>query len=352
MRLRLVRIPQTERLSKTMTQITPPIDPSALDLIQASDRILLTGHIRPDGDCIGAQAALYPLLKSMGKQVFVYNSHEPESQFDYLRGEIPFEVHKDGNLPEHDLVILLDCSELSRTGDMAPVLEALPCKKMVIDHHVLPDVAWWDAAIVDTSASATGVLIYRLAQHLGFELPEVSRLGVFTSIVCDTGWFKYSNTDGETLRIASELVTQGLAPEKIYGSINQRKPEQHPIDVGRALNMLTYHAGGALATVTIPFEMNGASGNFDSEDVLDLLRSVEKVEVVLFIREIEPGLCKLSARSKTDYNVNLLARGFGGGGHVKASGATLKLSPSAAENALVAAAIEQARAAGCTGWTM
>lgn len=335
-----------------MTQTTLPIDQAALDLIQASTRILLTGHVRPDGDCIGAEAALYPLLKSMGKQVYIYNSHEPELQFDYLRDGVPFEVFQGGELPEHDLVILLDCSELSRTADMAPVLEALPCKKMVIDHHVLPETAWWDAAIVDTTASATGVLIYRLAEHLGYELPAVGRMGVFTSIVSDTGWFKYSNTDGETLRIAGELVASGLAPEKIYASIYQRKTREHPQDVGRALSLLTYHAGGALATVTIPLDADGDSGNFDSDDVLDLVRSVECVEVVLFIREVEPGVCKLSARSKTDYNVNQLARSFGGGGHVKASGASLKMSPVEAEKALVLAAIEQARNENLPGWEM
>ncbi len=335
-----------------MTQTTLPIDQAALDLILASDRILLTGHVRPDGDCIGAEAALYPLLKSLGKQVFVYNSHEPEVQFDYLRDGIPFEVFRGGSLPEFDLVILLDCSELSRTAEMAPILEASSCKKMVIDHHVLPETAWWDAAIVDTSASATGVLIYRLAKHLGYDFPPVGLKGVFTSIVSDTGWFKYSNTDGETLRIAGELVTRGLAPEQIYASIYQRKSNQHPQDVGKALRMLTYHAGGALATVTIPLDGAGDSDNFDSDDVLDLVRSVERVEVVLFIREVEPGICKLSARSKTDYNVNRLARSFGGGGHVKASGASLAMSPSDAEKVLVQAAIDQARDDGRPGWKM
>ncbi|MCP5020584.1 MAG: bifunctional oligoribonuclease/PAP phosphatase NrnA [bacterium] len=334
-----------------MTQNTPPIDQAAVDLIQASNRILLTGHVRPDGDCIGAEAALYPLLKSMGKRVHIYNSHKPEQQFDFLRDGVPFEIFQ-GELPEHDLVILLDCSELSRTADMAPVLEALPCKKMVIDHHVLPETAWWDAAIVDDSASATGVLIYRLAEHLGYELPAVGRMGVFTSIVSDTGWFKYSNTDGETLRIAGELVAKGLAPEKIYASIYQRKAREHPQDVGKALHMLTYHAGGALATVTIPLDAAGDSGNLDSDDVLDLLRSVECVEVVLFIREVEAGVCKLSARSKTDYDVNRLARTFGGGGHVKASGASLKMSPAEAEKVLVLAAIEQARNDSLPGWKM
>ncbi|MEZ6020598.1 MAG: hypothetical protein R3F17_10995 [Planctomycetota bacterium] len=99
-------------------------------------------------------------------------------------------------------MVLLDCTnEISRTDAMADRLEAAPSRKLVIDHHILPEEHWWDAAFVDTSASATGLLVYRLAQELDVPLDEAAaRLGVFTSIVADTGWFKYSNTDAETTR--------------------------------------------------------------------------------------------------------------------------------------------------------
>lgn len=323
---------------------------AALDVLLGSQRILLTGHVRPDGDCIGAQAALYGLLRSLGKQVSILNSHLPESQFDYLSREVPFEADQGGPVPDHDLVILLDCSELSRTQDLEPRLRAADSLKMVIDHHILPDEAWWDAAFVDTSASATGLLVYRLAERLGVELNSVGRLGVFTSIVSDTGWFKYSNTDAETLRIAGEIVAGGLAVEQVYAAIYQRKPAEHPTAVSSALQGLQYHANGHLATVSVPLDGDGRAPDLDSEDVLDIVRSVGKVDVVLFLREMQPGVCKLSARSKGVFDVNRLARGFGGGGHAKASGATLNTSLQDAQAQLVAAAIAQAQATGQVGW--
>ncbi len=327
-------------------------DQVAIDVLLASERILLTGHVRPDGDCIGAQAALYGVLQALGKQVTILNSHAPESQFDYLSREIPFGADRGDPVPDHDLVILLDCSELSRTQDLEPRLRAAPSKKMVIDHHILPEEPWWDAAFVDTTASATGLLVYRLAQRLGVPLTAQGRLGVFTSIVSDTGWFKYSNTDGETLKVAGELVEGGLAVEQVYSAIYQRKSAQHPTAVSEALRGLEYHASGHLATVSVPLDAQGRAPDLDSEDVLDLVRSVGEVDVVLFLREMQPGICKLSARSKGGFDVNRLARGFGGGGHAKASGASLNMPLSQAREQLVAAAIAQAEAegGGPAGW--
>ena len=333
-----------------MTHLTEA-DQAALDLIQSSQRFLLTGHVRPDGDCIGAQAALYGLLLSLGKEVRIVNSHQPESQFDYLSEEIPFEADDGGALPDHDVAVLLDCSELSRTQELEPRLRSASSKKLVIDHHILPDRPWWDAAFVDTSASATGLLVYRIAQHLGVELSTVGRMGVFTSLVSDTGWFKYSNTDGETLRVAGEIVGNDLQVEKIFGAIYQRKPADHPQAVSQALSGLEYHAQGRLATLCVPLLPDGRAPELDSEDALDLVRSVEQVDVVLFLRAMPSGLCKLSARSKGAFDVNRLARGFGGGGHAKASGATLSMELEEAKAQLVAAAIAQAQATGQSGWS-
>ncbi|MCP3918754.1 MAG: bifunctional oligoribonuclease/PAP phosphatase NrnA [bacterium] len=296
----------------------------ALDALRGARRVVLTGHERPDGDCIGAQAALSRVLTALGKHVRILNPDPPEGQFDYLSRECDYGVDDGGALPEHDLVVLLDCSELSRTGALANRFAEADSLKLVVDHHVLPPEAWWDAAFHDVSAAATGLLVYRIAGALGVALDEVAARGVFTSLVTDTGWFKYSNTDAESFRVAGELVESGVHPADLFATIYQRRSEDHPRLVGRVLDRLHYHADGRLALVDLPLAADGRAMDLETDDVLDLLRSVETVEVVLLVREIEKGICKLSARSKTDYNVNELARGFGGGGHVKASGATIR----------------------------
>lgn len=326
---------------------TPPVPQVVLDLVQDAQRILLTGHVRPDGDCIGAQAALAQLLAKLGKEVVILNPDPPESAFDYLGELVEYRAYEGGDVPEHDLLMLLDISELGRCGDLAEPLRAAPAKKLVVDHHVHHGEEWWDAALVDNTASATGVLVYRLAAALGLELDAGIAAGLFTSLVTDTGWFKYSNTDAETLRIASDLVDHGVEPHELFAAIFQRHPASLPHELGELLGRMEYHADNRLAVLTTSGPGDDLGGGSDL--LLDILRAVDAVEVVLFLRHIEGGRAKLSARSKRDFDVNALARRFGGGGHIKASGATLDGPFEDAHRALVAAALEELESQLATG---
>ena len=312
---------------------------AALDVLRSAERVLLTGHERPDGDCIGAQAALSRVLEAMGKKVWILNPGPPEPQYSYLSDECRYGSYTGQNLPVHDVVCLLDGGELSRTGALAEPLAKAPSKKVVIDHHIPPSEPWWDAVFADVTASATGLLVWRIAKALGVELDRVACEGVFTSMVTDTGWFKYSNTDAETLAVASEVVAAGVSPNRLYDLIFQRRRMVYPFQVSKALETVDYHADGRLAVVSIPFDEAMSSG-FETDDVLDLLRAVSSVEVVMLLRENSNGTCKLSARSKTEYDVNHLARRFGGGGHAKASGATLNGALGEMKAQLVEAALE------------
>jgi bifunctional oligoribonuclease and PAP phosphatase NrnA len=332
--------PVRARYPLTMSALSPPPIPSdVLNLIQNASHVLLTGHVRPDGDCIGAQAGLTRVLEALGKRVTILNPDPPESAFDYLSSEVAYGVYQGDAVPDHDLLVLLDISELERCGDLAAPLKAAPSKKLVIDHHVHHGAIWWDAALVDQSASATGVLVYRLAQALGVELDAVASRGLFTSLVTDTGWFKYSNTDAETLRVAGELVARGVDPSALYMSIFQRNDAGMPHEIGAQLRRLEYFADERLALLTT----DGTGEQFEggSDMLLDILRSVDSIEVVLSLRHTQDGRFKLSARSKRDFNVNALARRFGGGGHIKASGASLDGPFEAARAALVSAALEE-----------
>jgi len=310
----------------------------ALEVLRGARRVLLTGHERPDGDCVGAQAALARVLEALGKTAFILNPDPLEGRYDYLAKDCPYRTYTGGAVPEHDLTVLLDCSELSRCGKLAPVLERHPSKKLVIDHHPDPGERWWDAAYRDVGASATGLLVHRIARELNVPLDDVAASGVFTSIVTDTGWFRYSNTNAETFAVAAELVAAGVDPAQIYRAVFQRRSREHPKRVGEILGGVEYFADGRLAVVDVPLDGQRNQG-FESDDVLDLLRAVGHVEVVLLIRELDDGSCKLSARSKTAYDVNRLARRFGGGGHVKASGATLKGKLADVRSELIAAAV-------------
>ena len=314
---------------------------AALALLRDSARFLLVGHMRPDGDCLGAQAALAHGLTRLEKRVAIVNPDPPAPAFTYLAREVRFGVFDGRNLPEHDVAVLLDFNELSRTGPMADELERAPSKKLVIDHHPHQGRPWWDARFVDVSASATGVLVWRILRALGAPLDEQIARAVFTSIVTDTGWFRYSNTDAETLRLAGELVARGVEPAVLFQALFQHRPADEPLALAAVLSRLEYFLDGRLAVSDQPLALaGGAPALEDGDPLLDLLRSVGSVEVVLYLREIEPELCKLSARSKTSFDVNALARRFGGGGHVKASGATIRGALPEVRARVVQAAVE------------
>jgi bifunctional oligoribonuclease and PAP phosphatase NrnA len=312
----------------------------ALDLLARGQRFLLCGHMRPDGDCIGAQAALCRVLESLGKTVFIVNPDPPEGRFEYLARDVRYRTFTGGDLPAHDVAVMLDFAELSRTGAMEEPLRKHTSKKVVVDHHIHHGTVWWDECYVDVRASATGVLVRRIARELGAALDVVAARGVFTSLVTDTGWFKYSNTDAETLAVAGEMIGLGVDPSALYGAIYQSRSHRHPEYVQKLLSRLEYFADNRLAVVDQPLADAIDPNLVDSDEVLDILRSVRSVEVVLFLREVSGGTVKLSARSKSDYDVNALARRFGGGGHKKASGATIQGALTDVRAQVVAAALE------------
>lgn len=312
---------------------------AAVELLASSTQILLTGHERPDGDCLGSQAALCRVLKARGQSAFVLNPDPPDRRYAEIVTD-DFHVDDGGELPDHDLVVMLDGGDLSRTGRLAQRLSRAPSKKLVVDHHLHDGERWWDAAFVDTSASATGILVRRIAAHLGMPVDSTAARAMFTTLVTDTGWFKYSNTDTETLTIAAELVGLGVRPAEVYGDLFQRQGQDHPRSLSGALARTVYYADGRLALVDLPEAQGGGPFEVDSDAVLDILRSVESVEVALVVRAVDGARCKLSARSKGAFNVQQLAARFGGGGHAKAAGATIESPIEEARVDLVDAALE------------
>ena len=296
----------------------------ALELLKTARRFILTGHMRPDGDCVGAQAALASCLDRMGSEVTILNPDPIEPRFEYLARHVPFKAWEGEELPPHDVVVLLDFNEVSRCGRLGEAFTSADSKKLVIDHHISVGDPWWDEAFVDVRASATGLLVHRIHEAIGLDIDFAAAEGIFTSIVSDTGWFKYSNTDAETLRIASDLVELGVEPARLFQAIEQRKKSTHPMLTGKVLSKTKYFAEGRAAIVTQPW-CEEAVG-YDSDDVMDCVRSVEGVEIVLFLRELADKTCKLSARSKEWYDVQRLARRFDGGGHERAAGASFDCS--------------------------
>ncbi|MCH2101108.1 MAG: DHH family phosphoesterase [Planctomycetes bacterium] len=298
---------------------------TSLDLIRASERIVVAGHLRADGDSLGAAIVLARGLRAMGKQVELILPDPPDSRYSFLERRTPWSIYSGkGSLPDHDLVIVCDCSQLDRLGAMGTEIEILGSKRLVVDHHPFDRaVHRWDAEYHDVTAAATGLLAVDLLRELGEEPDKIALEAAFVALMTDTGWLKYSNADARAFAAAADLVGRGVDPDSVYRDIYQQTSAGTPRGIGAALASTEYLADGKAVLGWIDgATLRTAQGELvDTDEILDILRAVQSVEVVAFLSE-RGGRVKVSFRSKTWLDVNQGARQIGGGGHARAAGAT------------------------------
>lgn len=307
----------------------PQVMRDILDLLQRSATFVLSGHENPDGDCLGAQVALYHLLVGLGKTVRVVNPDGGPASLAFLTGHTPIESWDGREAPAAEVVVLLDCAQLSRLGGLGEAWrQAPPSTLAVIDHHVGSEEGDGAVSYVDSSAPSTGAMVMRLFRELGRPLGRDAAEGVFVSLVSDTGWFRYSNTTAEVFRCAAELVEVGVEPAVLYDRLfRQNDPDSIPL-LAAGLTAAERSADGryVYAVQDNAAVMRAARAGFDTDLVLDPLRSVRGTEVVGIFKELSGSRVKLSLRAVGDVDVQAIAAEFGGGGHRKAAGAQLNCS--------------------------
>lgn len=320
---------------------------ATLELLDKHEAFLISGHVNPDGDCVGTQAALYHLLKSMGKEVAIVNDGKPEKVFDFLEEHTPYQDHKNGaELPEHEVHFLVDCNELSRLGSVGDVAKKLEGKiRVVVDHHVGAEKGDGDHCLCDVGACACGVLIYDLMRKAGAPMTREAAEGIFASIVADTGWFRFSNTDEHALAIAADLVAHGVSPNKVYHRLFMRRSQASVDLISRGLANTRFVENGRVAVLALDnaYVQHAASADFNTDTLLDAMRAVDGVDVVLLLKELGNERVKVSLRASENVDVDGVARLFGGGGHKKAAGAEVPGTLSAVEEKLIAAITETLR---------
>ncbi|MCA8970622.1 MAG: DHH family phosphoesterase [Planctomycetes bacterium] len=296
-------------------------------IIRDHDRFLISGHVNPDGDCIGTQCALYQLLHELGKEVHILNADAPEAIFDFLQEHTTFGVHEPGNaLPPHDVHFLTDCSTLSRLGSVGTeAAKSRGVPRVVVDHHEGSDAGDGDYLLWDVTAPSAGCLVHALYEAMNLPLSRAAAEGIFVSIVSDTGWFRYSNTDRRALSITESLIAAGLEPHRIYDAMYRRNPQSSVFLLADGLSRATFEADGAIAELALDaaYCTSARKSQFNTDGLLDPLRSVDGVLVVALLKELVDGKVKISLRANRDFEVDAIARSFGGGGHKKAAGATL-----------------------------
>lgn len=297
----------------------------AVALVQRSHRILLSGHLRADGDCLGAQIVLLHALRALGKEVEILLPDPPDGRYGFLQEQGAWRTWS-GSLPaDTDLLIVCDCIQLTRLGEMGDAVARAGLPRIAVDHHVMEGDAGWTALVHDVRAPASGLLALRFAAALGAgDLPRAAYEAAFVALMTDTGWLKYSNATPEAWRAAADLVGRGLDAARLHEMVYQMAEPGRPIGVRSALENLEYHCGGRVAFAwSTRARLQELGGSLeDTDEVLDLLRAVAQVEAVGFLTERPDGRIKVSFRSKRRLDVHQVAKVLGGGGHQRASGAS------------------------------
>jgi phosphoesterase RecJ-like protein len=295
-------------------------------IIRTYDSFLITSHVNPDGDAIGSEMALKAFLEDLDKQVVVANASPTPDPLVFLdpAGEIqhcPSGVSRD-LLEDIDAIFVLDLNNWDQLGGVASSVQHSPLPRVCIDHHVEPRDDFASVVVSDTSAAATGILVYELILSMGGKIRKAIADALYATIITDTGTFRFSNTDPRALRAAANLCELGANPFSLHRQVFGNKTWATGRLLGPVLATLQSAADGRLAWITASLEMlRVASATYDDmEGFADLVRAIKDVELVLFFKETADGHIKVSLRSNGRVDAYAIARHFGGGGHRMASG--------------------------------
>lgn len=293
---------------------------SIAHILESQDNIAIVSHIMPDGDSIGSSMALYCALKRMGKNVTVLGSDSVPHIYSFLPG-LEDILYMKGEPMSFDVLVLLDCGSMDRTGQCSRVSGKTTVN---IDHHLTNSMNA-DLSLVDTKASSTGELVYRLIKYMEKDIGQDEALCLYTAILTDTGCFKYSNTTQTTHIIAGDLISTGIDFGFIHDYVYRNFRYESLKLLGKALCSLETHEGGRVGLMYLSsddlsgFDMRSIS----TTDFIDYGRDIETIEAVAFLKELFPGEFRVSFRSKNYVDVRAICEKYGGGGHMKAAGCTI-----------------------------
>ncbi len=298
----------------------------AAEALLAAGRVVVLGHVRPDGDAIGSQIALASSLLAAGKQVVVLNEDGCPASLRFLAGAEMVERPGGGEV-EADLCVALDTANRSRLGEGCLASTAAVPMLLNIDHHISNE-RYGDLVHVDAGAPATGQILFELISEAGLPLTPEARDSLFVAISTDTGGFRYPATTARTFEIGAELLRAGADAGALSSMVYERYPFRRIELLRELLGVLRLTSGGRVASWALDLATKDALSlqPDDSENLTDLIRAIEGVDVAVFFEELRGGTVRVSMRSKSAAAADVceICKTFGGGGHALAAGARIE----------------------------
>ncbi|HWZ95912.1 MAG TPA: bifunctional oligoribonuclease/PAP phosphatase NrnA [Opitutaceae bacterium] len=301
----------------------------------AGKKIVVIGHARPDGDCIGAQVALARVLIALGLDAVCANPDVVPRRLRFLTPGLAF--HRPDDLGKFDYTALyVDCADHGRAGEKLKKRFPLPFAS--VDHH-LSNVGFAEHNFMDAGSSATCEILAGLFLDNHLPVDRLAAQALYVGILTDTGQFRFNSTSRRTFQLAAELMSLGAQPSEAGYQLYERESAGKMQLLQKFLASLRLECGGRACIGTLPQGIFAETGTTteDTEGLVDYARSVDGVEIGVLIEEQPDGI-KASLRSKDPiYRVDLIAAQFNGGGHACAAGLNIKESATAFMPRLLAA---------------
>jgi phosphoesterase RecJ-like protein len=289
------------------------------NLIEKKDRFLVSTHVHPDGDSIASVLLFSAILDHFNKAYCAVIDDPVPKKFDFLKNVGIIQRYDGFHCPfAPEAAVILDASTLQRIGRVQDLIR--PCRDLIhIDHHPESECLG-EYNVLDPEESSTVELVYYLATVCGLPVTRDVATLVYAGILCDTGRFLFPNTSYRSLEICSEMVKKGASPGTIAERIYFRNSPQTLKALSDVLATLEFHYDGAVSCMHLNHDTWRDEDKPDTEGFIDFLLTVEGTEVEFFMMKIDPNCYKISFRSKSYVDVNEVAKQFGGGGHIRASG--------------------------------
>ena len=290
------------------------------NFINSYENFVIFGHRDPDADCICSQLALSSFLARIGKKSKLFAElplTRPEiSGLSSFFSDEENKAVNDGKTA----AIILDCSTPERTGKFSETVKSFPYG--IIDHHKTGEITG-DAGYIDPDAPSTTLLIYRLIKSMDQKPTMEEAELLFTGFCTDTGFFRHLEEDSaDAMKEASELVKEGVSPNKIFYKIHGNRSLSSRILLGKILTRAEEHFSGRLVTTYETYTDYSVhqEKDRDSDLLYQLLTATAHTDVIAFIKEEKQDECTVSLRTTGNTDLSAIARDFNGGGHRKASG--------------------------------
>ena len=339
-----------------MTQAVSAANPyrSMLDAIAKHRRVLVTTHVRPDGDALGSSVALMLGLRAMGIESELLLLSRLPAKYAFIVHDNAIVCHDMERRPtdvlDHlsrfDALIVCDTGTWSQLPGLKERVLAWDAPKLVIDHHLTQE-DWATTKLVVTQAAAAGEIIAELLDQASVQIDGPIATALFLAIASDTGWFQFSNTRPYTLRLAARLVESGVNTDAMYQLLYQNERAERLALQTRAQQSLELLADGRLAVMRVrksDFEETLADVQ-DTENLINIPLQIRAVQASIVLTEPKDGgPIRISLRSKGGVDVARFAEQFGGGGHARASGLKIDGTLEEAHDRVVSAMIAELKA--------